>query len=313
MQLSEAREAFLSSIVGVRSPNTVVWYKHILLMLDEHFSPDQDISTIRLVDLEAWRTGLFERRITYVGRTTHPEIKKNLSPITIYGAVKSVRTFFKWLKKRGYLSENPAIELQIPKKTIRKHYGVSEATREKMILFAKRSRRNLALLMFVFDTACRRGGVSSLKMCDLNLDEYHADILEKGSETRTVYFGEETAKALRCWLEIRHLYAVPGVENVFVSTGGHTPGHAISPIGITEIFRQIAITAGIEEQASPHQWRHASSRSMIRNGMPISVLSQILGHKDSRVTLDYYSELDQSELQGMHKRFSPMNGNNHKA
>ena len=313
MKLSEAREAFLSSIVGVRSPNTVSWYSHILNMLYEHFSPDQDISTIRLVDLEQWRTGLFERRVKYIGRTTHPEIKEYLSPITIYGTVKSVRTFFKWLKKRGHITENPALDLQIPKKTMKKHYGVSEATREKMILFAKRSRRNLALLMFVFDTACRRGGVASLKMRDLNLEEYKADILEKGNETRTVYFGAETVKALRCWLEIRHLYAAPGVDNVFVSTGGHTPGKAITPIGITEIFRVIAKDAGIEEQASPHQWRHASSRAMIRQGMPISVLSQILGHKDSRVTLDYYSELDQSEIQDMHKRFSPMNGNNHKA
>jgi site-specific recombinase XerD len=282
-------------------------------MLLEYFEQDQDINTIQLVDLEAWRSKIFERNRTYVGRTTHPEIEKRLSGFTVYGAVKSVRTFFKWLKKRGYLPNNPALELQIPRKPIKKHYGVSEVTREKMLSVSKKSRRNYALIMFIFDTACRRGGAAHLKLSDLDVDNLHADVFEKGSETRTVYFGEETREALKFWLEIRGLYAAPGEQSVFVSTGGHTPGKAITPIGITEIFRVIAKDAGIEEQASPHQWRHASSRSMIRNGMPISVLSQILGHKDSRVTLDYYSALDPSELPEMHKRFSPMNGNNHKA
>ncbi len=153
------------------------------------------------------------------------------------------------------------------------------------------------------------GGAAHLKLSDLDVDNLCADVLEKGSETRTVYFGEETAQALRAWLEVRPFYAAPGVDLVFISTGGHTPGKALTPVGITETFRQIAKETGIEERASPHEWRHASSRSMIRAGMPISVLSQILGHKDSRVTLDYYSALDQSELPEMHKRFSPMNGN----
>ncbi len=160
MKLSEAITSYTDSIVGVRSPDTVHWYGHILSMLYEHFSGDEDIVTIRLIDLEKWRTGLFERNQLYVGRTTHPEVKKRLSGFTIYGAVKSVRTFFKWLKKRGYLSENPALDLQIPKKPVKKHYGVSEATREKMLAVAKKSHRNLALIMFIFDTACRRGRCS---------------------------------------------------------------------------------------------------------------------------------------------------------
>jgi len=51
-------------------------------------------------------------------------------------------------------------------------------------------------------------------------------------------------------------------------------------------------------QKTPHQWRHRLGRKLTRNGMPLNLASQLLGHKTVVVTTRYYGTLAIDALQG---------------
>lgn len=303
MTLDECIDEFLASIVGIRSENTVSWYANVLNYLHGYFTGTEAIGSIHLSDLEKWRAGLFARRIKYIGRTTHPEIEERLSPFTIYGVVKSVKTLFKWLHDRGYILENPALKLEVPRKPGNTRFGISNDDMDRMIEVAKSSIRNLALVLFVRDTGCRRQGVARLKMSELQIDHPNPKLRcrvplhEKGDKTRIVFMRDRSLHALRMWLEVRDRFATPGVDTVFVSIGGHTPGHPLTPVGITEIFRVIAKEAGVLHSFSPHQWRHSFSRRLIASGANLGQVQQLLGHASITTTADFYGSLTVDQLQ----------------
>jgi site-specific recombinase XerD len=303
MTLDDAIDTFLSSIIGIRSPNTVSWYANVLNYLHEYFDGNTNIKSIRLTDLEKWRASLYNRKVKYIGRTTHPEVEEHLSPFTIYGVVKSAKTFFKWLQVRQYILESPAANLEIPKKPGHTRFGINPDDMEKMIDTAKPNIRNLALVLFVKDTGCRRQGVASLKLSELQLNHpnsklrYRVPVCEKGNKVRIVFMRNRSLHALLMWLEIRPQFAIPGEDAVFVSIGGHTPGRKLTPIGVTEIFREIARKAGVESAFSPHEWRHSFSRRLIAAGANLGQVSQLLGHSDIRTTMDFYGSLTVDQLQ----------------
>jgi site-specific recombinase XerD len=303
MILDDAIDTFLSSIIGIRSPNTVTWYANVLNYLHEYFDGDTNIKSIRLTDLEKWRASLYNRKVKYIGRTTHPEIEEHLSPFTIYGVIKSSKTFFKWLHVRQYILDNPALNLEVPKKPGHTRFGIHQSDMEAMIKVAKPNIRNLALILFVKDTGCRRQGVASLKLFELQLNHinskmrYRVPVHEKGDRTRIVFMRKRSLHALQMWLEIRPQFADPKEDAVFVSVGGHTPGHKLTPIGVTEIFREIARKAGVDKAFSPHEWRHSFSRRLIAAGANLGQVSQLLGHSDIRTTMDFYGSLTVDQLQ----------------
>ena len=156
LTLDESVDTFVGSFYGIRSVHTVEWYANMLNSLYEHFDRKQALKDIALPDLRDWRRKLYQRNIKYIGRTSHPTVEGHLSPFTIYSMVKAVKTFFHWLTVEGYLTENPALRLETPPKPDSTRTGIADNDMTKIIPAAKGHLRDLALVLFLRDTGCRR-------------------------------------------------------------------------------------------------------------------------------------------------------------
>src|SRR5690606_23953786 len=102
--------------------------------------------------------------------------------------------------------------------------------------------RELAMLMFVAETAARPGEVASLRLDDLDLERLEATVNGKTGK-RTVVFSRHTAQALADWLEMRrHLMSCWKKEHdyVFVSIGAPTMCEPIGSGSIYQIFKRTA-------------------------------------------------------------------------
>jgi integrase len=306
MILTEALQVFLTSLKGVKSPETVAWYAKRLKPLVEQFG-DRPIEAITIYDLRIWRAELASRVKRYSGHPYRQEEDGKLSPITVHGHVRASRRFFRWLVADGLLESSPAERLELPKKPRIIRDGLPEAHRDALIKAAADNPRDLAIALFLADTACRRGGVAGLNLQALDLRRRRAVVYEKGlggsGKGRVVFFGRRTADALRTWLAIRPKWVK--TDAVFLSWDhGRYIDKRLTGPGINQVMKRLGKKAGIQKGYNPHNWRHGCARGMTRRKAPLQSLSQLMGHSSVSVTADIYGTLDEDDLQQMHDECS---------
>jgi len=294
---------------GVKSPKTVIWYVQKLKSL-EYSLGDCELEEINLRMLRRWRADLASMDFTYIDHHNRAPKEGVMSPLTLHGYVRACKRFFKWCEEEGFLNENVAHRLEFPPKPKAVRKGIKEAARDKIIAAAESSPRDLALVLFLADTACRAAGVAGLKLTDLDLTFGVAIVHEKGKggnkKAREVYFQGRTKRALEEWLKVR-----PECENPYVFLGIGRGGvnkknHKLTVSGIYQALKRLAKKAGVPSDWNPHNWRHGAARGMIKNGASLIEVSQILGHSSVQVTGDIYGILGEDELKESHRAFSWM-------
>jgi len=88
---------------------------------------------------------------------------------------------------------------------------------------------------------------------------------------------------------------------------GPTRGRPCSAAGVRVQLRNAAIAAGVRRRLAPHQVRHAHAVEVSREGVPLVVIQQQLGHADLGVTSVYLRGIDNTEIvHAVHERPAPM-------
>lgn len=302
MNTEEAAEAFLASMSGLRAEKTISWYRNLLIPFARHF-PGRDIETLTLNELRGYRAHLVKKDTIYGGGSTHKAEKGHLSPWTIHAGVKAIRRLFAWLYEEGIISNNPALRLEIPPLPSETKQGISDDDAEKMVRASRMSPRDYAILVFIRDTGCRIGGLTSLKISNLNLkarhekDRYRALVTEKGQKDRIIFMSKAAYNAIRTWLEVRPDWI--NHDYVFTTYGGKP----LTEVGVYEIFRRLARQTGVDESWSPHEWRHRFARKLLSNGANLQHVSQILGHNSITVTSRFYGKLALGQIEDAYERY----------
>lgn len=289
MKLCEAADLFYTSMATVKQDSTIAWYHKKIDPLVT-FLGDKEVEQIDLYDLEKFRQSL-NRDSNAPGR------KGKVSVYTIHGFVRAMRTFFHFLRKRRIILYNPAEDLDKPRLPKQPRKGVNTESADKMIKQSQINPRDYAILLFIRDTACRAGGVYNLLTENLDLQHNKAVIREKGDKERTVFFRPETTWALIMYAASRENPF--DEDHFFLNENNHKP---LTYTGVYQIFKRIARECKIKTKFSPHQWRHATLRSLIQAGMNLKSVSEIAGHTTVKVTGDIYGTLSESELQELYNQ-----------
>lgn len=286
-----------------KSPKTILSYRQRAGALVSHLGAETPLASITFKDLRAWHDTLKERTSRYsTGTSSRPEVTGGLSPVTVREHVRAVRIFFNWLVEEELLENNPAARLKIPSVNIEQKEGITTNDLIEMCLAAKYSGvpRDYALLLFFRDTRCRLGGVVGLTLKRLWVENQEAKVIEKGNRSRKVYFLEDTADALRAWLDAR-----PKAPHNHVFTASKT-NEPLLDNGVYRIFEKYAGRAKATGEWNPHAWRHWGSRTWEEAGMPDSIRMQLLGHSLNygTTTERHYSKLPDVKLRRAFFRYT---------
>ena len=286
VSVMNAVQSFQRIALSGKSPQTKKWYAYRLDLLARHLGETRPLMDVLEVDLIQYREVLE---------------KKKLAPDTLHGYIRAARRLFKWLYKRGIISADIVAELHLPKLPQRGKKGISDAHAALILDEAKKhSARDYALISFLESTGCRRGGVASIRLDALNLQDTppadrRAQVIEKGNKQRTVFLSPQAAEALRAWLNIRTSKS----KFVFVTDEGD-PLHSDA---VSEILDRYKKRLGIKAPCSPHQWRHRWFRKMISSRMPLAQAAQIGGHESTDITYRFYGQFAQDELHEAYDRY----------
>ena len=290
--LGNAVETFLDTELLGLSSQTVTWYRARLRLFVAALGADRDLGTVTEHDLIVWYRALEARA---------NDDPPNLSFDTMHGYVRAVRRLLKWLYERHVTITEMWPVLKLPTLPEQERKGVDDANVISLIDAARQtSVRDYAILMFIEATGARRGGVSSLKLKDININapEPHCrrvTVHEKGRHIRKVFLSPDALAALCAWLDVRK----SKTEFVFVD---ERPGHdaGLKPGAISQIILRYKTRLGITGRCSPHQWRHGFARVRLIDKVPLNLVSQMLGHKSVVVTAQFYGNLLVDELQNVY-------------
>ena len=195
----------------------------------------------------------------------------------------AIRGFYKFLMLEKIITENPAANLELPKRTraLPKFLSVDEI--ELLISSAgdvKNAIRLRAMLELVYASGLR---VSEL--CELPMSANLGDKLlihGKGAKERIVPMHERAQHALKKWLELRG-----DTESKYVFPSPGKTGH-ITRDGFFKILKKCAVLAGIApERVSPHVLRHSFASHLLAGGANLRAIQTMLGHEDISTTQIY--------------------------
>jgi integrase/recombinase XerD len=147
-----------------------------------------------------------------------------------------------------------------------------------------RTSRDLAIVGLMLLQGLRSAEVLALNRDDVLLSEAQLRVHGKGNKFRFLPLAPETIQLLDHYLRLER--PNPSTAALFVSLKGLARGARMTPAGLRSLFRYHRQTTGIQ-LANPHRFRHTFASDMVRAGMSLPALMQLMGHADIQTTLHY--------------------------
>ena len=220
----------------------------------------------------------------------------------------AIRMFFRYLKERRLIGENPSDMMDAPKKALALPRVLSEQEVFEMLEEVKGedavSLRDRAMLEVMYGCGLRVSELCDLKREDIVADGELLRILGKGSKERIVPIGGAAGRALVAYLEgSRESFARGNLAegHVFLTR----LGRPFTRQGVFKIVRARAAAVGIAaDRVSPHVLRHCFASHMLSHGADIRAIQELLGHADIGTT-QIYTHVDTARFGEIHRRFHP--------
>ncbi len=228
------------------------------------------------------------------------ELRDHYAEQTQKQAIVACKAFFNYLVKRQLCTENPADILVCPKVKIEPQRTLTLEEVHKLFDVCDDSPRGIrdrTILALMLDTGLRALELCTAKLKDLDLKNCHLVIRAKGGTRQNVYFSHDCRQILEEWLQERDKLAQPGVETVFISIGGLTPGKPLTTRGLRIIIKNIGQAAQLSESISPHAFRRTFATLRIKAGQSTRTV-QVLGRWGDLKTFERYTMalLDDNEF-----------------
>ena len=222
--------------------------------------------------------------------------RRQLSERSQARLVSSLRSFFDWMVKEGYISDNPCDRVEAPKLGVYLPSVLSEEEVDRIIRCVDTSswtgKRDRAILEVLYGCGLRVSEASGLKISSLFLEQGFIRIIGKGNKERLVPIGEIALEALEAYMEDRPVPAAKADDLVFLNRFGKS----ISRVSLFKIVKKYTLAAGIMKEISPHTFRHSFATHLIEHGADLRGVQEMLGHENIATT-EIYTHVDSSTWQ----------------
>jgi len=228
---------------------------------------------------------------------------KKYNTKSISRKISTLKSFFKYLKKRKFIDINPASVLIFPKRAKNLPYFVTESDMEKLLEGAKTidiSILDKAIMELFYSTGIRLTELINLKIQNINFQSKTIKVLGKGSKERIIPYGEKANKALKNYIEIRNICNIKNYDNFFIGN----KGNKLYPMQVQRLVNKNLSTVTEMKKKSPHVLRHTFATHMLDKGADIRAVKDMLGH-ESLSTTQVYTHLTPEKLKKVYNQAHP--------
>lgn len=202
----------------------------------------------------------------------------------------TLKVFFKWCLKEGYLKQDPTIDVEIPKTEKRLPTKLTKQNTLKLLEVVYnypydykflRYRNHAIFSMFVF-AGLRKSELLSIKCTDVDIENLSIFIRKgKGDKDRVLPMSFTLAQTLKRYAIERKRLNKTCPE--FFTSLNRNLGYTDS--GLKRLVIQMRKASGIN--FTVHKLRHTFATLLLEGGVDIFSLSRMMGHSDIKTTTIY--------------------------
>jgi integrase/recombinase XerD len=258
-----------------------------------------DLASVRTSDLLAHQGELATAR------------KKDGSPYSVgqqQKRVAALKSFFRFLVRRGCLLQDPAAPLDMPKSEARLPRVILTKDEARRIIEAARGKsprelRDRAILETLYATGIRACELIALTPSDADTDERTLRVvLGKGRKGRMVPLTHAAARAIEAYLAFGRakLLRHPTTPWLFVSDWGMRAHDST----LNLIIQRYTQKAGVRKRVTCHTFRHSIATHLLKGHADIRHIQVFLGHRSLQST-QRYTRVEISDLREVVRRAHP--------
>jgi integrase/recombinase XerC len=230
-----------------------------------------------------------------------------------------LRTFYKFLIRRGEVESSPIKNISIPRLekrlpkflTAGQMVSLLEAPLKPLADKKKQSRgrpvsvpvcfRDTAILETIYSCGLRISELCGLNAGDIDWNERMIRVLGKGRKERMLPIGEAALKAIRNYWQ---MVEQPPTEKLPVFSAEAGDGRRLSPRLLQARLKKYLAVAGLDPKLTPHKLRHSYATHLLDAGADLRSVQELLGHAHL-VTTQVYTHLGMERLKRVYDKAHP--------
>lgn len=248
----------------------------------------------------------FRAYLRFLGRS-------KLSRSAIQIRFSALRTFYKFLVRRGVLESSPIKNITLPKREKRLPQFLTPAQMLDLLRAPLREmetlRRNgdpetekapdpgpflrdTAMLETIYSCGLRISELCGLRAEDIDWDGQQIRVMGKGRKERLVPIGAPALESIRCyWKSLAH--PPSGSVPVFLAHGDRLD--PMYPRLVQLRLKRYLEIAGLDPRLTPHKLRHSYATHLLDAGADLRSVQELLGHANL-VTTQIYTHVSTDRL-----------------
>ncbi len=214
----------------------------------------------------------------------------NYCKSTVARKLATLRSFYKFLVRRGYLTGNPVAPIRTPKQDKRLPKCLEVAEIEKLLanpdVTTLLGARDRAMLEVLYSTGMRVSELIALNVADVDLTTNVVRVAGKGKKRRVIPLGPGAVQTILHFLDLRRSDPRSGsfdTDALFINKHGQR----LSTRSVRRKLDKYLLEAGLDLSVSPHTLRHSFATHMLRRGADLRSVQEMLGHQSLSTTQIY--------------------------
>ncbi len=230
--------------------------------------------------------------------------EEGISKNSIGRKLASLRGFFAYLVKNGYLKQNPAKGIKNPrsKRNIPETLSVDSFIEIVKFIerkdFSEQKRQTQSIIELLYGCALRVSELCNLNISDIDLDRNTIRVSGKGSKERIVPLGEKSRSVIEPYILT---FEKDFTDRPLFTTA---KGKRIYPRLVQRLVKKIIAEVSDISKKSPHIFRHSAATHMLDRGADLMSVKEILGHENLSTT-QIYTHVSVERLKKTYKKAHP--------
>jgi integrase/recombinase XerC len=289
------------------SPYTLRNYRHALMEFIRWHAADRSVPP----RWAALGRDDFRHYLRHLGR-------RGVGRAVIQLRFAALRTFYRFLSRRGHVTHSPVQQLALPQAGKRvprflTPLQMQELLQAPLTALAEvagtddpderttAALRDVAILETIYSCGLRISELCALRVADLDLREHVVRVRGKGRKERLIPVGAPAIEAIhRYWASLPQAPA-PDLPVFLVHRNRETPMY---PRLVQLRLKRYLAIAGLDPDLTPHKLRHSYATHLLEAGADLRSVQELLGHAHL-VTTQIYTHVNTDRLKRAYDQAHP--------
>jgi len=233
-------------------------------------------------------------------------LQNNISERTINRKISTLKTYFKYLIRMGYIHHDPMVKVYTPRVGLRIPYFVDESHMNLLTdqrLFEKDffGYRDLLIVEMLYQTGMRLSELIGIEDRDLHFGSQQIRIIGKRNKERIIPLTAPLLEIIRQYMALRdEKFLRRGPGFLLVTNKGKK---LYEKFVYRTVKKYLSFVTTLEKR-SPHVLRHTFATHMLNHGADLNAIKEILGHANLSAT-QIYTHSTFEKLRAIYKQAHP--------